>query len=112
MYILVPLICPLIMLITGYLLKKFPPKEINSSVGYRTQMSEKNIGTWNEANKYSTKLLIISSWMTVLLTLIISLILGKSNLEAECLIPIPLILISIIVIVALTEKHLKNTFEE
>lgn len=112
MYILIPLICPIIILITGYLLKKFPPKEINSSVGYRTQMSEKNIETWNEANKYSTKLLINFSWMIVLITLTISLILGRSSLEAECLIPILLILISVIVIVALTEKHLKNTFEE
>lgn len=112
MYILAPLIFPLIMLITGYLLKKFPPKEINSSVGYRTQMSEKNIETWNEANKYSTKLLIIFSWITVLLTLIISLILGRSHFEDECLIPILLILISVIVIVVLTEKHLKDTFEE
>jgi uncharacterized membrane protein len=112
MYVLIPLILPVIMLITGYLLNKFPPKEINSSVGYRTQMSEKNIETWNEANKYSTKLLINFSWVIVLITITISLILGSSSLEDECLIPVLLILISIIVIVALTEKHLKKTFEE
>lgn len=112
MYIFITLICPLIILITGYLLKNYPPKDINSSAGYRTQLSKKNIETWNEANKYSTKLLINFSWMTVLLTLVSSLILGKSCLIIGVFISILLIIISVIAIIILTEKHLKNTFEK
>ena len=110
MYIFISLICPLIILITGYLLKSFPPKDINSSCGYRTMMSKKNKETWNEANKYSTKLLINFSWMTVLITFISSLILGKSYIIVEVFISILLIILSVIAIIVFTEKHLKNTF--
>lgn len=112
MYIIIPLILPIIILLTGYLLKKYPPDEINSNVGYRTAMSEKNLETWYEGNRYSTKLLINFSWMSIILTLIISLILGKSFLIDEVFVSIYLIIISIIIIVILTEKHLKDTFEK
>lgn len=112
MYIIIPLILPIIILLTGYLLKKYPPDEINSNVGYRTAMSEKNLETWYKGNRYSTKLLINFSWMSIILTLIISLILGKSFLIDEVFVSIYLIIISIIIIVILTEKHLKDTFEK
>lgn len=112
MYTFISLICPLITLITGYLLKSFPPKNINSSAGYRTQMSKKNIETWNKANKYSTKLLINFSWMSALITLISSPILGKSYIVVGVFLSIILLIISVITIVMLTERHLKNMFGE
>lgn len=112
MYILVGLICPLIILITGYLLKCFPPKDINGLNGYKTVMSRKNTETWNEANEYSTKLLIKFSWLSLLISVVSSLILGKLYIVVEVFISILLIIISLIVLVVLTEKHLKNMFGE
>ncbi|MCY6372198.1 SdpI family protein [Clostridium ganghwense] len=32
---------------------KKPPKEINSTFGYRTTMSSKNKDTWNFAHRYA-----------------------------------------------------------
>lgn len=110
MYIFICLIGPLIQLATGYLLAIFPPKYMNGFAGYRTPMSKKNIETWVEANNYSTKLLITSSWISVLIILISSLILGESYLGVEIFLFITLMIISIIVIVVLTERHLKNIF--
>jgi len=112
LYILVGLICPLIILITGYLLKSFPPKDINGLNGYKTKMSRKNIKTWNEANEYSTKLLIKFSWLALLISVVSSLVLGKSYIIVEVFISMFLIIISLIALVELTEKHLKNVFGE
>lgn len=46
------LFIPLIMLVGGYFMYKKPPKEINSMVGYRTEMSKKNKDTWEFAHNY------------------------------------------------------------
>ncbi|WP_268051132.1 SdpI family protein [Clostridium ganghwense] len=37
----------------GLLFMKKPPKEINSTFGYRTTMSSKNKDTWNFAHRYA-----------------------------------------------------------
>lgn len=113
-YIFLNLIFPLVFLITGYLLKKFPPKDINSYAGYRTQRAKKNIETWNEASKYSARLLIYFSLLSEVLTIISLFILGKSYIleGAGVFIAMSLMIISLVLIVILTENHLKNIFEK
>ncbi len=37
---------------TGALIYKYPPKQVNNVLGYRTNMSMKNEETWKFANVY------------------------------------------------------------
>lgn len=56
MMFLCNLLMPLIMIIGGYYMFKYPPKEINSVLGYRTKMSKKNKDTWTFAHHYCGRL--------------------------------------------------------
>lgn len=67
---------PIIMILSGYLMSKYPPKKINYLIGYRTSQSMKNKKHWQEANKYcgilwiklGTILLVISLLIFILIT--------------------------------------------
>ena len=117
MYIVLILLCllmPLALLTVGLILNKYSPKKINSSVGYRTSRSKKNIQTWNEGNNYSVKLLIKYSLLVLLVIIFAVILVGRSDnsLGAIIMLSIILSLLTIIRIVILTEKHLKNMFGE
>jgi len=49
-------IIPFLMILIGVLVFKYPPKKINSFIGYRTSKSMKNQKNWNFANNYAGKL--------------------------------------------------------
>lgn len=112
--ILLSLLMPLALLAVGLILNKYSPKKINSSVGYRTTRSKKNIETWNEANNYSIKLLIKYSLLVLLVIILAAIFVGRSynSLGAIIMLSVILSLVTIIRIVILTEKHLKNMFGE
>jgi uncharacterized membrane protein len=48
-------LCGLLFIIAGYILLKFPPKNINSLYGYRTSSSMENQEKWDFAQNYSSK---------------------------------------------------------
>lgn len=41
-----------IFIISGFILKRFPPKKINGIIGYRSALSMKNQETWDAAQQY------------------------------------------------------------
>ena len=47
---------PVLMMVVGYLMFKYPPKKVNLFVGYRTFKSMKNEKTWKVANRYCGKI--------------------------------------------------------
>jgi len=59
-----------IIVIVAIIFMLFPPKKINSLYGYRTPHSMKNQQTWEEANKYSAKLLLLTGLISTLLGVI------------------------------------------
>jgi len=62
---------PLLVMIVGYLMYKYPPKKINYVIGYRTFKSMKNEEAWKLANQYCGKL-----WIKIgLAMLVIAIIL-------------------------------------
>ena len=61
------LLIPIVMLICGFFMSKYPPKEINGIIGYRTTMSRKNMDTWKFAHDYCGKL-----WLKLGLLLLIA----------------------------------------
>ena len=68
----------IIFMITGFVMFKFPPKNINMLYGYRTTRSMKNQEQWDFSQKYSAKLLIFCG-VFLILTSNISLIITINN---------------------------------
>ena len=67
---------PLLIILIGYLMNKYPPEKINYFIGYRTFNSMKNENNWKLANQYCGKL-----WFKIgLIMLIISILLFVLNL--------------------------------
>ncbi len=89
-----------LMIIAGILIKQFPPKSINSVYGYRTRRSMSDQRLWNEANRYSASLMILSGLV----------IAGMGFLLGSSLIILQLILLvaACVIIFMLTEKRLKT----
>ncbi|HTN07185.1 SdpI family protein [Agriterribacter sp.] len=88
----------------------YPPKKINSTYGYRTKASMRNPQTWEEANRYSSKLMLLCGGIltaTALLSFFIpslsqtGIITGIILTFLFSLLPIPL-----------TERHLKKLFDK
>ncbi|MBR5227947.1 MAG: SdpI family protein [Clostridia bacterium] len=64
-------ILPVIILLAGYLMNKYPPKKVNWFIGYRTRTSMKDENSWEEANRYCGEL-----WMKIgVIMIAISLVL-------------------------------------
>ena len=62
---------PVIIILIGYLMNRYPPKKINWFVGYRTRKSMEDENVWKTANKYCGAL-----WVKLgLIMFVISLIL-------------------------------------
>lgn len=99
---MMPFVFLLLTLIALYW-KYFPPKKINSLYGYRTSTSMKSQENWKLANSYSAHFFLI----TMALLLAISLLLEWINFKATILLAF-LLVISIVLMILLTEKKLKR----
>lgn len=60
------LLIPLVMIISGRMMEKHPPKNINGVCGYRTAMSMKNKDTWNFAQETCGRLWWKAGWLLLL----------------------------------------------
>jgi len=49
-------IIPLLVMMTGFLMYKYPPQKVNWFIGYRTRKSMNNENVWKMANEYCGKL--------------------------------------------------------
>jgi len=98
----------IIFIITGFVMFKFPPKNINMLYGYRTTRSMKNQEQWDFSQKYSAKLLIFCG-VFLILTSNISLIITINN-KAKLFISLALIFGSVIFLLFKTENELKKRF--
>lgn len=101
------LITGIVFIFCGFILFKFPPDSINSMIGYRTPMAMKNKDTWDEAQKYGGKSMVVVGIITMLLWVLSYLI--KGFLLSETFQLLVLILCAVIMIVA-DEIHLWRTF--
>lgn len=67
------LLAPTLMLVFGYVMRYYPPKQINAIYGYRTPMSTKNINTWNYAHAVCGKLWWRIGWWMLILSVVCQL---------------------------------------
>ena len=61
------LICAITFISLGFILRIYPPKDINSIWGYRTPISMKNIETWNVAQRLGGNNMIILGFINLIL---------------------------------------------
>ena len=109
------LLMPLTMLLTGRAFSKNAPKTINSVYGYRTPMSMKNQDTWQFAHRYFGRLWYRCGLVLTPVTLaVMCLGLGKGERtvswlgSALCIVQLAVLLGSI----APTERALRRTFHK
>ncbi|WP_283642801.1 SdpI family protein [Croceibacter atlanticus] len=98
--------CAFILLILGIIFYKFPPKKINSVYGYRTPRSMTNQDTWDSANTFS------SIWM-IRFAVFTFLVSGASYVlipEYSALITVIVLVLLVVLILPLTESHLKRHY--
>lgn len=106
---------PILILIIGYWMFKYPPKKINWFIGYRTRKSMKNEEDWNFANQYCGKIWIITGLIMLIITIIIFIIfyLNIVSYSEEILTIIILIQTLIIILpIFLVEDKLKNKMKK
>ena len=101
----------LLLFFIGVLLNRFSPKKINAFYGYRTQLSIKNQATWDEGNKYSSKLMMLFSLLFLVIEVSAIAFLGTKSAVLIPFFLVTLIVISIIIIVK-TERHLQSFIKE
>lgn len=107
-------IIPITMIGFGLLWKNNPPKKINKLYGYRTNMSMKNDETWKFAHRYHGKVWYWSGIILLIFTIATMLILTYSYDDIE-VISLLITFIQIVVMISaviLTEKALRNNFDE
>ena len=101
------LITGLVFILCGAILYKFPPKSINSMIGYRTPMSMKNKDTWDEAQRHSGKSMLVVGVITIFLWALSYLLKGFLLSETFQLL---VILIGAIIMIVVDEVHLWKIF--
>ena len=71
---------PILMLLIGYLMFKYPPKKINLIIGYRTFKSMENEKTWKQANQYCGRLWIKLSTIMLTITFLLFILMYLRNI--------------------------------
>ncbi len=64
-FIAISLLVGIIFLIAGFVMSKYPPKNINELYGYRTTNAMKNQANWDLAQKLSTKYMTLSGFFSI-----------------------------------------------
>lgn len=106
---MISLICAITFISLGFLLKTYPPKDINSVWGYRTSMSMKNIKIWNVAQKRGGHNMIILGFANLFLGawgIINPINLNNYNIQLIFL------LVSSVLMIFFTELTLRKDFDK
>lgn len=73
----------LVCLIVGLVFLRFPPKKINSLYGYRTTRSQRDIASWNFAQRFSAKAMVWASLADIAVCWIGDVLLCRMGLSAS-----------------------------
>ena len=109
------LLVPVLMIGTGYMMWKHPPKEINWVMGYRTSRSTKNLDTWKFAHDYCGRLWWKAGWIMLIPTAAVHIPFYRSSVDeigtmASVLVGVQLVILILSIIP--TERALKKTFTD
>ena len=109
------LLIPIVMLICGFFMYKYPPKKINHIIGYRTSMSRKNMDTWKFAHDYCGRLWIKLGLLLLIMTIIIQIPFAHSSEDIIGYMTVFVEVTQLVVLlgsIVFVERALKKTFDE
>ena len=109
------LLIPVVVIVTGRIMWKHYPKNINGLVGYRTTRSMKNMDTWKFANDYCGRLWWKIGWIMIIPSALIHIPLyhsDKNTIGFAGLILVAIQCFIMIVSIYPTEKALKKHFND
>ncbi|WP_339610405.1 SdpI family protein [uncultured Planktosalinus sp.] len=98
----------IIFLIAGYIMLKYPPKNINHFYGYRTRRSMESKEKWDFAQIFSAREMIKQAWYMISIA-IMGLFLNPEEMFSMFL-SIGFIIFSVVIMLFKTEKKLKQKF--
>lgn len=106
--IYVVFLLPVLIMVVGFLLLKYPPKKPNWFIGYRTKNSMKDKESWREANKYCGKLFTIFGFIELGFSLILLVLSFLSMEYSETLLSTIIIIqmIPLFIVMVLVEKRI------
>lgn len=99
----------IIFILLGFILIKYPPKEINGIYGYRTPLSKKNQDTWDVAQKYGGVSMLILGIVNGIFG--IWAIIQPIAINNE-IVQLIVVLIGVIVMIVVDEIHLRKLFNK
>lgn len=109
------LLIPLTMIITGYMMYKHPPKEINGVIGYRTTRSTKNMDTWRFAHDYCGRLWFKAGIILFIPSIAVQIPFAGSNEDVVGIMTVVVETVQLIVLIGSifpVEKALKTNFDD
>ena len=109
------LLIPVVVIVTGRIMWKHYPKNINGLVGYRTTLSMKNMDTWRFANEHCGRLWWKIGWIMIIPSALIHIPLYHSVENTIGIAGLILVAIQCFIMVASiypTEKALKKHFND
>lgn len=109
------LLIPLTMMITGYMMYKHPPKEINGVIGYRTTRSTKNMDTWRFAHDYCGRLWFKAGIILFIPSIAAQMPFAGSNEDVVGIMTVVVETVQLIVLIGSifpVEKALKTNFDD
>ena len=116
LFMICVLIVPVTAIITGYIMKTRPPKEINDTVGYRTRRSKASQEAWDFANVYCGKNTffygIASLPVSIALYVLLTVSVHWGELPAMLVVMLVQIVTMAIAMAVPTEMKLKEKFGE
>ncbi len=87
----------------------WPPRKINHVYGYRTPRSMRNQDTWDEAQRYSTRMLQYAALATIAFQVVAVRVWPD---EWSILASVAFLVVALLATIVATERHLKATFDE
>ncbi len=76
------LLVPAIMILSGRMMWKHCPEEINTAFGYRTKRSMQNMETWKFSHDYCGRLWWKAGWILAVLSVLVQIPFFKSDRDA------------------------------
>ena len=95
-----------IFIVTGLILKFFPPKKINSLYGYRMPSAMQNQATWDFAQIYAANRMVLAGVKCLALGFL-KWFTGSTN---EIIISVALVILLVVIMIYEVEKAIKQKF--
>lgn len=117
-WIIGPQLIGVVFIIAGYIQKTYPPKKINNYYGYRTPAAMKTQETWDEANRYSARVMIKTGFILLVAGFALTFLFQVTPMPQKIKFALTYLMIlaaamgSAIIMLTSTERHLEKTFEK